>query len=204
MPVPAVGEAVVFVPNMLKQGVNVSNTRTRHIAWVTFLAALLMAGCTGGVRDGSGYRELGGAVLVLEQPLRVPAGRARVYLQSPDGRSPGRVTGSFNSYRPHCALEIRPVDHDGWTVEPGEFRVTRVQRTIDMVVGREAPIRVAQLGLDGAQSYYDGFHFWLESDAQPDVMRLTCYGVYAAPYELYPPTLGEIELALGDVAALRY
>ena len=174
-------------------------------AWL--FAVLAMAGCTGGVRDDAagGYRELDGAVLVLNQAVRVPGGRARVFLQSPDGRSPGQVTGGgFNSYRPHCALEIRAVEHDGWTVEPGEFRVTRVQRTIDMVVGREAPIRLAQFGLDGGQSYYDGFHFWLASDTQPDVMRLTCYGVYAAPYELFPPTLGEIALALGDVATLRY
>lgn len=184
-----------------------SSTSAWSSLWVWVVTVVLLAGCTGGVRDDAagGYRELDGAVLVLERSVQVPAGRARVYLQSPDGRSAGQVTGGgFNSYRPHCALEIRAVDHAGWTIEPGEFRVTRVQRTIDMVVGREVPVRLAQLGLDGAQSYYDGFHFWLASEAQPDVMRLTCYGVYAPPYELYPPTLGEIALALGDVATLRY
>jgi hypothetical protein len=184
-----------------------STTQARSFLLVLLFSGVLLAGCAGGVRDddGSGYRDLDGAVLVLEQAVQVPGGRARVYLQSPDGESPGQVTGGgFNSYRPHCALEIRSVDHAGWTIEPGEFQVTRVQRTIDMVVSRETPVRLAMFGLDGAQSYYDGFHFWLASEVQPDVMRLTCYGVYAAPYELFPPTLGEIALALGDVADLRY
>ena len=64
---------------------------------------------------------------------------------------------------------------------------------------------VAAFGLcGGSQAYYSGCHFWLASDIQPEVRRMTYYWVYAEPYELYPPTLKETNAALGAVAELRY
>jgi hypothetical protein len=43
----------------------------------------------------------------------------------------------------------------------------------------------------------------LKSDKQPGVSRLTCYGVYAAPVDLRPPTLEEINATLGVIGMLR-
>ena len=62
---------------------------------------------------------------------------------------------------------------------------------------------LAGFGGSGSSSYHEGFHFWIYSERQPDVRRMSCYGVYAQPYELYPPTLEEIRVALGGLAVIE-
>jgi hypothetical protein len=155
---------------------------------------------------GSAYIALQQAEVVLERDIRVPAGQARVFVQGGEAISKGGLSGTFDSYRPHCAFEIGSVDHDGYLIRAGVFRITRVESSIVPVVSA-APVVVAWSGGfvgGGSQAYYDGYHFWLTSDADPSVRRMTCYGVYAEPYDLYPPTLGEINAALGNVARLDY
>ena len=51
---------------------------------------------------------------------------------------------------------------------------------------------------------YSGYHFWLASEKQPDVRRMTCYGVYAEAGDLSPPTLAEIRRALRGVAEIEF
>lgn len=176
-------------------------------------AALLVA-CqdSATVREGSsaGYRQLQGATLVLKQAIEVPAGKARVFLQD-GGRvdRQSRITGSFDQYRPHCAFEIEAVDHGGFVIRPDTFRISRVQHSLQRVVRAVSPLRLAGLqlgmGLDGwgSTAYHEGYHFWLESAEQPAVRRLSCYGAYAEPSDLYPPTLVEIRRVLGGVAGIR-
>lgn len=177
-------------------------------------AALLLAGCqqSATVRDSQagGFVALDGAQLRLIEPLRVAAGRARVFIQ--DGGVPGDsrplLRGGFDQYRPHCAIEIDSVDHDGVTIEPDTFQIVRVQHSLQQVVERVprlfASLDVAGLfGRDGSSSYHEGYHLTLYSERQPGVMRMSCYGVYAQPYELYPPTLGEMRAALAGVAEIR-
>lgn len=177
---------------------------------VAIIVLLLTAACqqrSATVQDqrGGEWRSLQGAVLVVNQGITVPAGRARVFLQntSPDGTRSGT---SFDSYRPHCAFEVDSVDHEGYPIQPGTFTISRVQRTTVQVVQRES-VRVAGLAVAGiigrGSALHDGFHFWLTSADQPGVRRLTCYGVFAAPIDLYPPTLAEIELALGALATIQ-
>lgn len=172
------------------------------------LSAVLLAGCqqSSTVRDpaSGGFRQLQGGELVLRQALTVPPGRARVFLQ--DG-SDGAVAGRFDQYRPHCALEIDRVDHAGLTIEPGRFLITRVQHSLVEVVQAE-PVQVAArnlaFGIYGRSSsaYHEGYHLWLASQRQPSVRRLSCYGVYAEPPDLAPPTLAEIRWAIGGVAEI--
>lgn len=183
---------------------------------IVMSSMLLLTGCGGSSpvleSPGAAYRELTGATLVLNREILVPAGRARVFIQD-GGTSAGghsRVSGSFDHYRPHCGLEVRHVDHAGFTIRPDEFRITRVQGTLQQVVSR-APLRVAGLSLvsggmdgDGSAAYHEGYHFWLMSATQPEVRRMSCYGTFAEPPDLAPPTLDEIARALGDVAELRY
>lgn len=172
------------------------------------VATLSLAACQGSstVRDTAGanrFIQLEGASVVLKQTLDVPSGKARVFLQD------GRVSSGFDSYRPHCAFEIKSVQHDGVAIAPDTFVITRVQDSLQQVVSAE-PVRVAALrlaagvGIDGgSSSYYQGYHFWLSSVAQPDVRRMSCLGVFAQPYELYPPTVEEIAQALGGIAEIR-
>jgi hypothetical protein len=90
-------------------------------------------------------------------------------------------------------------------VTAATFKVTLVQRTTTQVVSNSR-LLVAGLGGTGggSASYYDGYHFWLDSDVEPEVRRMTCYGVFAQPFELYPPTIEEINAAIRGVAELRY
>jgi len=171
-------------------------------------AAVLLAACQGGsltVREVTGknkFTRLEGASIVLNQELRVRAGNARVFVQD------GQVGGGFNSYRPHCAFEIDSVQHDGFPIQADTFLISRVQGSIQQVVSTEptrlAALHLARGGMDGgSSSLYEGYHFWLSSENQPDVRRMSCFGVYAQPYELYPPTLEEIRQALGPIAEVR-
>jgi hypothetical protein len=176
---------------------------------VVAAAALLVTGCqqNASIRGNTfgKHTQTSGASVVLKRDIRIPAGKARVYVQN-DKAGVGEQTsaGGFDSYKPHCAFEVSRVDHAGFEVKAETFAVTRIQQTVVWVVSG-APVIVAAFGLwGGSQAYYSGYHFWLASDTQPEVRRMTCYGVYAEPYELYPPTLKEINAALGAVAELRY
>ncbi len=149
--------------------------------------------------EDSGYR------LVLHRPVTVPPERARVFIQE------GRVTGTgFDSYRVSCNLEVRRLSERPQVIEPDTFVVNRVQAFFEEVArNRWSPRRLAGLGLAGGEvdsglsDIFRGWHFWLHSPRQPDVIRLTCRGVFAAPWEAVPPTLEEIAEALGAVATLK-
>jgi hypothetical protein len=180
----------------------------KRVLLVSFAAWTLVA-CqqSSTVRDsaaGDVYRNVEGASLVLNQDLRVAAGKARVFVQD------GAVVSGFNSYKPHCAFEIDSVRHDGVAIQADTFVISRVQASTQQVVSAE-PVRLAALlladgmgdGGGGSASYYEGYHFWLTSANQPNVRRMSCYGVYAQPYELYPPTLEEIRQLLGEIAEIR-
>lgn len=182
---------------------------------VMISVTLLLVGCSGGglVRDtaAGAYVGLDGAEVRLLTPLKVAAGQARVFVQDggvPRGRTP-YIGGSFDQYRPHCAFEIRHVDHDGVIIEPDTFRIVRTQDSLQEVVQAEGT-QVAGIGLmigygvwGGSASYHLGYHFTLYSERQPDVMRMSCYGVYAERYDLEAPTLAEIRSALRNVAEIR-
>lgn len=169
----------------------------------------LLVGCKSGgsafVRGETGvdrFVQLEGASIVLNQELNIGPGKARVFIQD------GRVSSGFDSYKTHCGFEITSVRHDGVSIDPDTFVISKVQRMVQPVVNAR-PVQVAGLrfasglGSGGAQSYYDGYHFWLTSVNQPQVRRMSCFGVYAQPYELYPPTMVEIQQALGPIVEIR-
>jgi len=165
------------------------------------------------VREAPGgeFRQLQGASLILKEPLEVPSGKARVFVQ--DGKAvgdrSGLLGGAFDIYKAHCGFEIQSVSHDGITIQPGTFIVTHVQLSLQPVV-MAPPIRLAGLqlasGIEGRGStatYHEGYHFWLSSETQPEVMRLSCYGIYNNPSTLEPPSLQEIRKVLGPVAQIE-
>lgn len=138
----------------------------------------------------------------LDQDLEIPSGRARLFLQD------GSVVGGRSYYRPHCALEVDSIDHSGFPITAQTFDVIRVQRSTVQIAAlsdsRVAGLLTASSSYNNSTDrYHDGYHFWLESDTQPAVMRLTCYGIYARPSDLRPPTLNEIDAALGRVGRIR-
>jgi hypothetical protein len=146
-----------------------------------------------------------GSVVQVERDINIPPGRTRVFVQR------GSVSTGFNSYAPSCSFEVTDLDYDNTQViEPGAFRVRRVERFgFEQVVQRE-PIQVASLGwhglllaeVEGSPMVFEGYHLWLESEAQPDVMRVTCRGEFEDVSMAKPPSIEEIRWALGKTATL--
>ncbi|MFN4262199.1 MAG: hypothetical protein ACK4IT_00855 [Thioalkalivibrionaceae bacterium] len=56
---------------------------------------------------------------------------------------------------------------------------------------------------DSPTRVFEGWHWYLRSDNQPDVYRLNCRGPYADPWEALPPSIDDIRQALGRVMTLE-
>jgi hypothetical protein len=172
------------------------------VAGIVFLSGCAGLNLGGSVSDLN--RDLRGKQVsfVLNQEITIRPGKARSVFQD------GIVTGATNAYRPFCILEVDSVDHSGYPVAAETFEVARIQRSTVQIVSRDdrrlasASLRLGRFD-GGTQRFHDGYHFWLKSDKQPGVSRLTCYGVYAAPVDLRPPTLEEINATLGAIGMLR-
>lgn len=184
--------------------------KTRYLSIFLLPVVMIAAGCQSSstVRESAGgpFVGLQNAKVVLKRDIVIPPRQSRVFLQDGGIAAGGAIlSGSFDSYRPHCAFEIKSVDHDGFPISATTFEVTLVQRTTTQVV-RNSRVLVAAIGgiNGGSASFYDGYHFWLASDVEPEVRRMSCYGVFAQPFELYPPTIEEVNAAIRGVAELRY
>lgn len=146
-----------------------------------------------------------GSILELNRAIEIPPGSTRVFIQN------GRLVNGFNHYTPNCNIEVRKIDQSSkQTIPTGVYRVVRVQSTYDENVKSTAPTRLAALGSfslaesvdNGSTMMYAGYHLYLEG-ADPNVMRLSCRGAFADPPDAVPPSINEIQQALGDVMTLR-
>ena len=178
-------------------------------AAVALLSALvLLTGCETLIMDAPGGRWVGigpGGTLTLDESIRVPEGRARVWLVN------GRLTRSSASYRTACAVELRDLARGGpHTIPAGAARITRVQNYWTQVAAVPPAdtirFRLASHGDSGDNGYSmirTGFHFWLDHPDDPALQRMTCLGILADPADADPPTLAEIDEALGTLATLQ-
>lgn len=165
------------------------------------LVVVLLAGCVRYVPDysdqDSGYR------LILHQAVAIPAERTRVFIQN------GQIAGAgFDSYQVSCNLEVRELLDQVQSIEPGTFVVNRIQQFFEEVASWN-PLKLASVGRSGAEldggpsMIFRGWHLWLHSPSQPHVMRLSCRGVFAEPWEAELPTFEEVRMALGGIATLK-
>jgi hypothetical protein len=167
----------------------------------------LITGCQPLIKDrpsGHWVALAPGGSLTLHQPVTMPAGRTRVFFVN------GRVRTSGATYDTSCALEVRRIDRErSRQIAAGLFRVTRVQpywTQMAAVPNPETPVvRLAGHdggdGGDGNAMIRSGYQFDLRGN-DPDVRRLTCLGALADPAYADPPTLADIDAALGTVATL--
>ncbi len=146
-----------------------------------------------------------GITVTVHRRLPVPPGRTRVFLQY------GKVMRQrdLEYYDVSCDFEINTLANTTRYIEPGTFRVTRVRRD-EIEIVRRAPLRYAALGTpaglqlaDGSVQLFEEVSLWLQSNAQPDVRRLTCRGGLADPWEMELPTVAEVREALGDYATVE-
>lgn len=148
-----------------------------------------------------------GSVLVLHQPLTIPAGRASIYLQG------GRVRPfrDIDVYYPNCKFELRTLSDIERTIEPDRFIITRAFQEVHVRNTWNHQV-VANITMAGNWSFAhaDGgpspqpyaTEFRLLSADQPDVLRLTCMH-WEDPFDARFLTLAEIRAALGDVITLE-
>jgi len=182
-----------------------------HTLLPTLLTTVLIAGCA--TRPLPPQAPI--TRLVLNQPITVPEGKARAYLQD------GAVVARIDEFRPHCALEIRQVSGPPRTVPAGVYPVTRVQDVTTPIVLAAPSVQLAGVGIgigigvgsgslrvsnrdyDGFADIFEGYHFWLADSARVGLMRLTCLGTRAQPVDVEPPTRTEMAQALGGLGRLE-
>jgi len=176
--------------------------------WTRFLTILMvvtaLTGCAASPDSplASPYFELEpGSVLELHRDLEIPPGMARVFLQR------GKVLsrGEMNQYEPSCDIEVRDLSHEIQIIRKGVFPIEKEQ------FGREAVAESGALKLafsgglwkGGGFSVFRYRRFWLQSEDQPEVMRMTCRGTWEEIVRASPPTLPEIRIALGKVFSIK-
>jgi len=176
------------------------------------LAVSLLSGCATNVaQDPSSpyYQVPPGSMLKLNHSIEIPPGRARVFIQH------GAVSVIFDHYAPNCNVEVDRLDYERVQyVKPGEYPIRRVQRSVEEVV-QQRPVRVAALGPmtdmlasgeagdggDGTSNIYEGYHLWLD-DRTGNFTRLSCRGAFAYPVDARPPSIDEMQEALGEIGSL--
>ncbi len=172
------------------------------------LAALLLGGCATRIPKDTAspyYQVPVGSMLKIHRMIEVPPVTTRLFFQN------GKVSASFNHYVPNCNIEVYKRDnYQVQLVKPGEYRIFKVQKTSQEVV-RARRLQVAAQdwtlvalsggGEGGNSSIYEGYHLWLEG-LDPNVMRLSCRGVFADPSEAYPPSIDEMRQALGEIMTM--
>jgi hypothetical protein len=142
-----------------------------------------------------------GSKVVLAQQLNIEPGATRTFLQ----RGKPMSLGDFNRYYANCNFEVKNLDDEVQRIEPDTFSVEKVERLMTEVVRSD----IAQSGVikvdyadPSSPMVTHGYHLWLNSKSQPDVMRLTCRGGFDDLSRAQPPSIEEVREALGNIAEL--
>jgi hypothetical protein len=142
-----------------------------------------------------------GSKIVLAQQLNVEPGTTRTFLQ----RGKPMSLGDFNRYYANCNFEVKSLNNDIQRIEPDTFSVEKVERLMTEVVRSESSWpRVLRVDYADPSSpmVTHGYHLWLSSKRQSDVMRLTCRGAFDDLSRAQPPSIEEVREALGNIAEL--
>jgi len=181
--------------------------RRRFAQLSLLLALLLLVGCVSQpfTDPASPYfRVPEGSRVTINRVLEIPPGQARLFMQN------GRVMENFDHYIPNCNIEVRKLDREAVQfVRPDSYRVVRTQRTLQENV-RAGRLLVASAGgvlalsddSAGTAMVYEGYHLWL-AGPDPNVMRVSCRGVFASQNEAFPPSLDEMRQALGSLMTIE-
>ena len=153
----------------------------------------------------------------LKQEINIAPNSARAFFQA------GQYTGSsnFNRYAQHCRLEIKTLKNISQVIKPDTFAVSSINIDEEMIAWQTQPtylamndqqqlpqLKLALFGQGNPVETMDLIHFYLKSNKQPDVFRLTCAGALSdgnpndAP-ESYRPNKKVINKILGYAGKLN-
>ncbi|MES9968420.1 MAG: hypothetical protein ABW092_00185 [Candidatus Thiodiazotropha sp.] len=141
-----------------------------------------------------------GSKVVLMEQVAIEPGTTRTFLQ----RGRPMSIGDFDRYRSNCNFEVDKLSDRVQLIEPDTFVVKKVQRlTAEVVRNPDNQPRFFAVEIDrGSPIVTHGYHLWLSSEQQPDVMRITCRGAFDDLSRAEPPSIDEIREALGEIAEL--
>lgn len=183
----------------------------RWLLWVSLWLSLAVGSACSSwlVMDSSSpfYVPPVGSRVMVKQPLTVPPGKTRVFLQY------GKVIprSERNDYAVNCNFDINTLSDSPRTIKVGVYTVSRSLRRSDDVVSRE-PLRLAALGSlagmmlrgdGGTPVLFEEIVLTLTSTPPTDLRELACRGAMADPSEMQLPTLAEMRQALGDYATIE-
>ncbi|MBE0510038.1 MAG: hypothetical protein IBX49_04860 [Gammaproteobacteria bacterium] len=142
-----------------------------------------------------------GSVIVLHQPLTVPVGHTRVFLQDGELREKHRL----RIYYPHCNFELRTLSDAPQIIRPGRFVVSGISWDEELVVEyRQGGLLRVNGGGDGyAPQTNRVLHHRLATPQQPELMRLSCHGGFADAWQVAFPSVSEIRNTLGEYVSIE-
>ena len=157
-----------------------------------------------------------GETFELKQAVAIKAQSARVYIQN------GEITGAgFNRYEPHCRIEIRELSEQKSTIQTENFKISSVRIGEEAVAANAFSQHYAMLGFGISTAFandsdndsarvetMDYVHLYLQSDKQPNVLRLTCAGSLSNGDPMdeprsHRPQRDKINQILGQIGAIR-
>ena len=176
-----------------------------------FAASIALIGCSH--FDSTRHSDIQpGQTFVLQMPVEITAGNTRRFIQH------GELTtrSAFDRRSQHCRLEVRELSEQTQTIQPDRFAVTRVRYDSE-TIAHSSPVMLANLSIgigfsfgtqlgknDGPPEIMELVEFRLDSDTQPEVMRLVCASALSDGHPIdYPankrPNAKQIKLILGEI-----
>ena len=178
---------------------------------LTLSLTLLLSACASiqSATGGPGLKTIPvGSVLKLNQPLTIPARRARTGVQF------GKAAIGVDQWQPYCEFLVNTIAKTATTLPAGDYRITKVRRAEIPYAGVKPgsgkmvasssesaawPTQVSGAGY----SWLYKTTFSLESDVHPDIRQLECGNVFGTGYEARHITIREFEILAGDVMTLQ-
>jgi hypothetical protein len=111
----------------------------------------------------------------------------------------------MNQYEPSCDIEVRKLSQEIQVIKKGVFSIEREQFGREAVAESDGVKLAFNGGLwrGGGYSVFRYRRLWLQSEEQPQVMRMTCRGTWEEIVRATPPTLPEIRIALGEIFSIK-
>lgn len=151
------------------------------------------------------YQVPSGSTLILNRRIVIPPYELKIYIQN------GRLARGANQVYPFCKFEVRNKKDHPQIVEPGEFRIYRVDPVRSLFVTADSPYLLAGALLSGTIFEHEGkptpevygSRMFLRSDQQPEVYQLVCGHLQDPNIEARYLSINQIRETLGDTFTLK-